>query len=71
MYTFIWDVEKALCYLKPLPAHKDLLDKELTLKLTMMLDLTATSWYLESSYFHIYFMVRAEEKNIFNFNKLK
>ena len=42
-YPFIWDVEKVLCYLKSLPAHKNLSDKELTLKLTVMLALAATS----------------------------
>ena len=31
-YIFIWDVEKVICYLKSLPALKDLSDKALTLK---------------------------------------
>ena len=69
-YTFIWDVEKALCYLKCLPAHKDLSDKELTLKLTMMLALTATSRCSEISYLNINFMAKTEGKYIFSFNKL-
>ena len=69
-YLFIWDAEKVLCYLKSLPAHKNLSDKELTLKLTMMLALTATSRFSEISYLNISFKVKTEEKYIFSFNKL-
>ena len=69
-YPFIWDVEKVLCYLKSLPAHKNLSDKELTLKLTMMLALTATSRCSEISYLNINFMAKTEGKYIFSFNKL-
>ena len=49
-YTFIWDVKKVLCYLKSLLAQKSLSDKELRLKFTMMLALTATSRCSETSY---------------------
>ena len=69
-YPFVWDVEKVLCYLKSLPAHKNLSDKELTLKLTMMLALTATSRFSEISYLNISFKAKTEEKYIFSFNKL-
>ena len=67
---FIWDVDKVLCYLNSLRAHKNLLDKELTLKLTIMLALTATSRCSEISYLNINFMAKTEEKYIFSFNKL-
>ena len=56
--------------MKSLPAHKDLPDKELTLKLAMMLDLTATCRCSEINYFNINFMAKTEEKYIFSFNKL-
>ena len=49
-YTFIWDVKKVLCYLKSLLAQESLSDKELRLKFTMMLALTATSRCSETSY---------------------
>ena len=70
-YPFIWDAEKVLCYLKSLPPHKNLSDKELTLKLTMMLALTATSRFSEINYLNINFLAKTEEKYIFSFNKLK
>ena len=69
-YPFIWDVEKVLCYLKSLPAHKNLSNKELTLKLTMMLALSATFRCSEISYLNIHFMAKTEGKYIFSFNKL-
>ena len=69
-YPFIRDIEKVLCYLISLPVHKNLSDKELTLKLTMMLALTATSRCSETSYLNINFMAKTEGKYIFSFNKL-
>ena len=70
MYTFIRDVEKVLSYLKSFPAHKDLSDKKLTLKLTIKLALTATSQCSKVSYLNIDFMEKTEGKYIFSFNKL-
>ena len=69
-YPFIWDVEKVLCYLKSLPAHTNLSEKELTLKLITMLALTATSRCSEISYLNINFMAKTEGKYIFSFKKL-
>ena len=43
-YTFIWDEEKVLNYLKAFQPQKDLPDKELPMKLAM-LDLTAAVPY--------------------------
>ena len=70
-YTFLLDVEKVLCYLKSLLAHNNFSDKELTLKLTMMIVLTATSRCSEISYLNINFMAKTEGKYIFSFNNLK
>ena len=44
--------------------------KKLTLKLTIMLALTATSRCSEISYLNINFMAKTEGKYIFSFNKL-
>ena len=69
-YTFIWDVETTFCYLKSLPAQKDLSDKAFTLKLTMILAVTPTSRCSEISYLNIKFMTMTKGKYIFSFNKL-
>ena len=49
-YTSIWDVDQVITFLKGLPAHKDLSDKEITLKLTVLLALTAASRCSEIKY---------------------
>jgi len=42
-YIFIWDIETVVKYLRTQHINKDLSDKILTLKLTMLLALTAVS----------------------------
>ena len=49
-YTFIWEVEKVLKYLKQLSPNTNLSNKDLTLKLTMLFPLIAASRCSELKY---------------------
>jgi len=62
-YNFIWDVEKVLSF-------HSISDKELTLKLTMLLALTAASRASEICNLDIRYLVRHSSEYVFQFSKL-
>ena len=64
--TFIWDVEKVLNYLNSFLPLKDLSKTELTMKLILMLALTAATQNCSKiSYLNIRFMSKADESIFF------
>ena len=69
-YTFIWDVQKVLNYLKCLPQTENLTDKSLTLKLCMLLTLTAASRCSEIKYLNTKYMTKTDSMYIFAFSEL-
>ena len=69
-YAFIWDVEKVLMYLRKLYPNESLTDKDLTLKTTMLLALTAASRSLEIKNLDIRFMTKSGDSYTFTFAKL-
>ena len=64
-YTFIWDVEKVVSYLSSIDSE-NCTDKDLTLKLTMLLALTSAARAHELTYLDIRFLVKHHS---FYFNK--
>ena len=70
-YTCIWDVQLVLDYLKKhFPDNKKLTDRQLTLKVTILLALTSVSRAGGLHNLDIRFMARTENKYSFSFNKL-
>ena len=69
-YTFIWDVEKVLKYIKTLPTNTELLDRTLPLKLTSLLFLTSARRCHEICYLDIRYMVKTVSSYKFHFSKL-
>ena len=68
-YTFIWDVDKVLLYLRSLDS-KNLSDKLLRVKLVMLLSLTAASRCSELVNLDVRYMTRSESTYTFHFAKL-
>ena len=58
-YTFIWDVEQILIYLKSLPSVDNLSDRTLLLKLTTLLFLTSAGRCHEICYLDVRYMVKS------------
>ena len=63
-YSFVWDVETVLKYLKCLPPN-DLLSKKM-LKLKMLLALTSASKCSEIKNLDVNYLVKSESKYCFN-----
>ena len=57
-YTFLWDLEKVLKYIKTLPTNTELSDRTLLLKLTILLFLTSAGSCHEMCYLDIGYMVK-------------
>ena len=68
-YCFRWDVETVLKYLKCLPPNDLLSTKMLTLKLTMLLDLTSASQCSELKHLDINYLAKSESTYCFNISK--
>lgn len=64
---FVWDVQQVLKYLKNLPENNLLTDKQLTLKVMILLALTAASRVSETSYLNTDYFVKHENFFIFHF----
>ena len=64
----IWDVEEVLKHPKQLSHNTNLSDKDLTLKLTMLLALTAASRCCELKYLSTKFMTKSNDKYNFVFS---
>ena len=58
-YTFTWNVEKVLLYIGKLYPNENLTDKDLTLKTTILLALTAASRSLEIKNLDLRFMTKS------------
>ena len=69
-YTFILDVQKVLNYLKYLPKTANLTDKSLTLKLCMLLTLSAASSCSVIKYLNTNYMTKTDSMYIFAFSEL-
>ena len=69
-YTFIWDVDVVLFYMKALPNNTALSDKLLTMKLTMLLALTAASRGSELKLLDIRYMAKTDSCYTFTFTGL-
>ena len=69
-YTFIWDVEKVLTFLSTLNSEEGLSDKILTLKLTMLLALTAAARASEVCYLDIRYLVKHSSGYTFQFSRV-
>ena len=70
-YTCIWNVQLVLDYLKKhFPDNKKLTDRQLTLKVTILLALTSASRTGGLHNLDIRFMAKTENKYSFTFNKL-
>ena len=70
-YTCIWDVQLVLDYSKKhFPDNKKIADRQLILKVTILLALTSASRVGGLHSLHIRFMTRTENKYSFSFNKL-
>ena len=69
-YTFIWDVEQVLNYVRALKPNEELSNKDLTLKTTILLALTAASRSSELKFLSIQYMIRSESSYVFTFNRL-
>ena len=69
-YTFIWDVEKVLKYIKTLPTNTELSDRTLLLKLTSLLFLTSAGRCHEICDLDIRYMVKTFLSYKFHFSKL-
>jgi hypothetical protein len=70
IYSFIWDVETVLKYIKTLPLDDSISDKLLTLKLVTLLALTAASRVSEITSLDINYLSRSTEYYSFTFSKL-
>ena len=71
IYTFIWDVESVISYIKSLPGDCNLSDKLLMLlKLAMLVALTTASRVSEICYLDINFLQRRDSGYIFYLSKL-
>ena len=64
-YTFIWDVDQVLEHIQKFYPHESLSDKDLTLKTTVLLALTAASRCSELKYLDIRFMVKSNNSYIY------
>jgi len=70
-YTFIWDVEILIKFIKAeMAIDSKLPDGDLTLKLTALLALTAAQRVTAIQHLNINFMARNSSQVIFYFNKL-
>ena len=69
-YTFIWDVETVLKFIRFLPTDKSISDKLLTFKLTTLLSLTAASRVSEITNLDIDFLDKHHNMYIFTFSKV-
>ena len=69
-YTFIWDVEQVLDYIKSLPGNTELSNRLLLLKLTMLLFLTSAGRCHEICYLDIPYMIRTSSSIKFYFSKI-
>ena len=69
-YTFIWDVEKVLKFIKTLPADDSISDKMLTFKLTALLSLIAASRVSEITNLNIDYLAKHPTVYVFTFTKV-
>ena len=69
-YSFIWDVEVVLTYLKSLPIDDSINDKLLTLKLTTILALTSASRASENTNLDIRYLAKSPKVFCFTFSKV-
>ena len=69
-YTFIWDVETVLIYLRSQPEDNDLSNKLLTLKLVLLIALTSASRASELTNLNKKCLLRSEVYYVFHQNKL-
>ena len=68
--TFVWDIETVLNDLSKLPDNLSLLIRVLSLKLALLLSLTAPSRVSEICYLNTECMVEFKDKYVFKFHKL-
>ena len=69
-YTFIWDVDTLLRYLKSLPENQSLSDRLLTFKLTSLLALTSAGRASEIKFLDISYMASSETAITFTLSHL-
>jgi len=69
-YSFVWDVEIVLRYIKTLPIDDSISDKMFTLKRTTLLSLTAASRVSEITNLNINFLNRSTTFYSFTFSKV-
>ena len=69
-YVFIWDIEQVLIHVKKLQSNEQLSDRELNLKLAILLFLTSASRCHEICYLDIRYMVRSSDAYRFYFSKV-
>lgn len=69
-YNFIWSVNQVLNYISTLGNNKELFNKDLTLKLTMLLALTAAARVSSLKNLDIRLMSKGDDCYVFNFSKL-
>lgn len=69
-YVFIWDVEKVLNYLRTLQSNAELSDRDLVLKVTILLFLASTKRGHEICYLDVNYMIRASSSYKFYFTKV-
>ena len=69
-YSFIWDVEKVLLFIKSLPIDTSISDKMLSLKLVMLLALAAASRASEICHLDIRYLNKHDSGYTFTLTKL-
>ena len=69
-YVFIWDIEQVLTFIRGMPNNTKLSDRNINLKLTILLFLTSAGRCHEICYLNIKFMVRASSSFKFFFTKV-
>ena len=70
-YTFVWEVEIVLVYLKTnMSDNSQLPDKDLTHKLTVLIAFSSSSWASSLQHLNIKFMARNDMSYTFYFHKL-
>ncbi|MEO0683599.1 MAG: tyrosine-type recombinase/integrase [Cyanobacteria bacterium J06649_11] len=69
-YTFIWDVDVVLAYIRTLPVDDSISDKLLSYKLVTLLALTAASRVSEITNLDINYLAKSSNLYTFTFSKL-
>ena len=69
-YVFIWDIEQVLTFIREMPNNTELSDRNINLKLAILLILKSAERCHEICYLNIKFMVRTSSSFKFFFTKV-